>query len=74
MPSSSQYRSDGVPGAGGAATTASALPGPPGASQALPPVIVTNLLTRPLVVWMTTALFTNPLIRVKPVEGPAGPR
>src|ERR1700757_574123 len=78
MPSSSQYRSDAPPGtADGAPTTGVALPGPPGPVQAPPPVMVTNVLPRPVpvlsTVWTTTALCTNPLRCEKPVVGPAGP-
>src|SRR6516165_8106112 len=74
MPSSSQYRSDGPPGtAGGGPTTGAALPGPPGMVQAPPPVMVTNVLPGPVVVWMTSELCANPLRWVKPVVGPAGP-
>src|SRR5580658_11329438 len=74
MPSSSQYRSDGPPGtADGGPTTGAALPGRPGPVQAPPPVMVTNVLPGPVVVWMTTALCANPLMREKPMAGPAGP-
>jgi len=74
MPSSSQYRSDAPPGtADGGPTTGAALPGPPGPVQAPPPVMVTNVLPRPVVVWTTTALCTNPLRCEKPMVGPAGP-
>ena len=42
--------------------------------QAPPPVMVTNELAWPAVVWITTELLTKPLMREKPVSGPAGPR
>ena len=74
MPSSSQYRSDGPPGAAGGATTAAARPGRPGPVQAPPPVMVTSELAWPTVVWITTELFTKPLMCENPVAGPAGPR
>src|ERR1700721_2866620 len=74
MPSSSQYRSDAPPGtAEGGPTTGAAFPGPPGPVQAPPPVMVTNVLPRPVVVWTTTALCTNPDRCEKPMVGPAGP-
>ena len=75
MPSSSQYRSFGAPGACGGRTTEDAGPTAwPGAVQAPPPVMVTNRLPGPVVVWTTTELCRNPLIREKPEAGPAGPR
>src|SRR5579864_5756558 len=74
MPSSSQYRSDAPPGvADGGPTTGAALPGPPGPVQAPPPVMVTNVLPRLVLVWTTTTLCTNPLRSEKPMVGPAGP-
>src|ERR1700683_1023659 len=74
MPSSSQYRSDSPTGSVvDAPTTHAAVPGPPGPVQAPPPVMVTNVLPRPVVVWTTTALCTNPDRCEKPVVGPAGP-
>src|ERR1700719_3165626 len=74
MPSSSQYRADAPPGtADGAPTTGAALPGRPGPVQAPPPVTVTNALLCLVPVCTTTALCANPLMREKPVVGPAGP-
>ena len=75
MPSSSQYRSGGTSDpAGGAPTTGAASPRPPGPVQAPPPVRVTNVLPGPVMVWTTTELCTKPLMREKPMVGPAGPR
>src|ERR1700691_1633322 len=72
MPSSSQYRAPpGTPG--GSPSSGAASPGPPGPVQAPPPVMVTNVLPGPVVVWTTTALCTNPLRCEKPMLGPAGP-
>src|SRR5580693_2665683 len=72
MPSSSQYRAPpGTPG--GTPTTGAASPGRPGPVQAPPPVMVTNVLPGPVVVWTTTALCTKPLRCEKPMAGPAGP-
>src|SRR5256885_6378293 len=74
MPPSPQYRPAGPPGAAGGATTAVARPGRPGPVQAPPPVMVTSELARPAVVWITTELFTKPLMCENPVAGPARPR
>src|SRR6516164_11868161 len=74
MPSSSQYGSAGPPGYfGRGPITGAASPGPPGPVQAPPPVMVTNVLPRPVVVWMTSESCTNPLRSENPMVGPAGP-
>src|SRR5256885_15528444 len=73
MPPSPQYRPAGPPGAAGGATTAVARPGRPGPVQAPPPVMVTSELARPAEVWITTELFTKPLMCENPVADPRRP-